>query len=307
MNQWNFVIAADPQVGSPKSFRYNPAWAENWETAKKQINEINPDLLLIAGDLVRDGFNRFELAEFKADLEKLPYPVYVIPGNMDTGNKYTGINRPRHVENKQFTDIELNITSDKLKNFADFFGDLWWSFEHKGIRFSGISDVIINSGLPEEEQFWQWADRLKKEIKTQQHIWIMHYAPFINSPDEGNWDLTNPDEMLEWYFSIDEPGRSRLIELFKQTNAVYVVSGHIHCRLHQVFDGIKYDKAPAICFPQWNNYWENGDPRLGFLKYAVSNQDIQREFVPLVKTSDKKGYGPGGHPNPKYYQSDSNC
>ena len=51
MKPWTFVHAADIQVGSPRSFSFAPAWNENWQTARKQIIEINPDLLLIGGDL----------------------------------------------------------------------------------------------------------------------------------------------------------------------------------------------------------------------------------------------------------------
>ena len=305
MQPWTFVIAADMQVGSPESFRYQPAWAENWETAKKQIRDISPDLLLIAGDLVRDGFNRYELEAFKRDVDALMYPVHVVPGNMDTGNKYTDRNPPGHsTEKEQFTDLELNITSRKLKSFAGFFGDLWWSFVHKDVRFSGISDVVLNSGLPEEEAFWHWAEELQDQPPARSHVWIMHYPSFIDRPDEGNWDIGDPEQMQDWYFSIDEPGRSRLIEVFHTTagrEQTIVASGHIHCRLHQTFAGIQYDKAPAVGFPQWADRWEDGDTTLGFLRYDVCDDGIKRTFVPLEKVSDKEGFGPGGHPNPVYY------
>ena len=75
MNKWTFVHATDIHVGSPRSFRFQPAWNENWQIARKQILEIDPDLLLLGGDLTRDGrFHRYELSAIKADLDTLPFP-----------------------------------------------------------------------------------------------------------------------------------------------------------------------------------------------------------------------------------------
>ena len=47
---WTFIYAADMQLGSPKSFRYKPAFAENWQTARRQIIDRKPEFLLIGGD-----------------------------------------------------------------------------------------------------------------------------------------------------------------------------------------------------------------------------------------------------------------
>ena len=50
--------------------------------------DIQQELLLIGGDIARDGLiHRFELENIKQDLDALPFPYHVIPGNMDIGNK----------------------------------------------------------------------------------------------------------------------------------------------------------------------------------------------------------------------------
>ena len=87
---WKFVHVTDIHVGSPRSFRFAPAWNENWQTARQQIIACEPDLLLAGGDITRDGsIHRFELEAIKADFDSFPFPCYVTPGNMDTGNKHT--------------------------------------------------------------------------------------------------------------------------------------------------------------------------------------------------------------------------
>lgn len=77
MNSWTFLQVAEMQPGSPKSYRYNPSWKQNWAEAKQQIMAINPDLILVGGDLTRDGgMPPYELEEMKADLSTLPGLVH---------------------------------------------------------------------------------------------------------------------------------------------------------------------------------------------------------------------------------------
>lgn len=294
--KWTFVHVADIQVGSPRSFRFAPAWNDNWQTAREQIIEMNPEFLLIGGDLTRDGYiHKWELESIKSDLNSLPFTCHVIPGNMDVGNKHTDIDGARPDRN----DIKLNMTQEQLDQFKSVFGPLWWTFVHKNLRVSGFCDMLLGSGLPYEEALWQWLQEQPGKSQPQHHIWMMHYALFADSLDEPNWDITKIDQYLGWYFTIDDPWRSRMMEIFKQTDTDRVISGHIHCRKDHVADCIAFDLAAATCFSQWEERWPDGDPRLGFYRYDVYNDRIEKTFIPLKRVSNRKGYGPGGHPSPE--------
>lgn len=293
MSSWTFVHATDIHVGSPRSFRFQPAFNENWQTARSQIVEIDPDLLLLGGDLARDGnLHTFELEAVKADLDALPFPYHVAPGNMDTGNKHTDVSSPNR------DDVRLNLRSEQLAHFSSVFGPTQWSFVHKNVRFSGFCDMLAGSGLPEEEAFWRWMESQEDEPRAQYHVWIMHSALFIDDLREPNFDLLNPAHYHDWYFGIDEPHRSRIMDVFRATAADIVISGHVHCRKTHFAEGIRFDIGPSTAFSQWGGRWPDGDPTLGFLKYDVSEQGIECEFVPLTETSSAVGYGPGGHPTP---------
>ncbi|MBT5873317.1 MAG: hypothetical protein HOH43_07840 [Candidatus Latescibacteria bacterium] len=293
MEEWTFVHVTDIHVGSPDSFRFAPAWNENWKTARSQIIAADPDFLLVGGDVARDGLlHRSELEQIKADLDSLPFPYHVIPGNMDIGNKYTDIAGPRR------DDPSLNVTEKGLAQFESIFGPLWWSFDHKNIRFSGLSDIAINSGLPQEARLWRWVEDQNVRPHAARHVWLSHHAPFIDSPDEPNFNIAEPGQYHDWYFGIDEPGRGRLLESFKLTRANIVLSGHIHCRHKQKFDAIEYYKGPSTAFSQWGDRWPEGDDTLGFQRFDVSGSQIRQSFVPLTQFSSSTGYGPGGHPRP---------
>jgi hypothetical protein len=301
MEPWTFVHVADIQPGSPKSFRYCADWWRNWLVAKVQIQALHPDLVLVGGDLTRDGnVHRFELEEMRAELAELGCPVHVVPGNMDTGNKHAQTDPSFRASPGQYTATELNVTSGQLRQFASVYGPLWWSFDHKSVRFSGFADMVVNSGLPEEEQFWRWAAKQAARPRPKHHVWIMHYALFSERPDEPNWEITDPDHYLDWYFTIDQPGRQRLLDLFRSTATSHVISGHIHCRRTVRAEGIRFDYAPSTGFGQWGSRWADGDDTLGLLHYRVSDEGIDCRFVPLVKTfSGGPRYGLGAHPRPE--------
>ncbi len=296
MTPWRFAHATDIHVGSPKSFRFAPAWNENWQTARRQIIDAEPDLLLVGGDIARDGsLHQYELAAVRDDLAGLPFPAHVIAGNMDTGNKHTDVSGPR----KNRDDLALNITSEQLEQFAGVFGPLWWSFVHKDVRFSAFVDMVAGSGLPEEEAFWEWFEAQRSLPRAKHHVWMMHYALFIDDPNEPNWDITDPKHYLDWYFGIDLPHRKRLMDGFKATGSTLVLSGHVHCCKHHHAEGIDFHINPSTAFSQWGRRWPDGDDSLGFMLYEVTDDGIQGQFVPLAKRSNRKGYGPGGHPLPQ--------
>jgi hypothetical protein len=120
----------------------------------------------------------------------------------------------------------------------------------------------------------------------------------MDEADEPGWQVDDPAQYRQWYFSVDQPGRGRLLDFFQATGAEIVISGHIHCHHVAYARGIRFEISPAPSFAQMQEYWPDGDPTLGFLRYDVSEAGIEVSLVPLARTYDLPGYGPGGHPAP---------
>ena len=299
MKDWSFVFVTDIHVGSSRSFRYEPSWNENWKNARKKIIDIDPDFLLVGGDITRDGnVHKYELKSIKEDLDSLPFPYHVLPGNMDTGNKYTDVSGPR----KERDDTELNISPDRLQNYIEVFGDLWWSFDHKGVRFSGFCDMLLGSGLSKEEELENWLELQTERSPLETQVWVTHSPPFVESPNEPTFEITNPSQYLSWYYNINKPERQKLFKVFEATNTKLVLSGHVHCRKIFSAKGITFYIGPSTAFSQWEEHWKDGDPRLGFVKFVVEGKEFKDTFIPLDKTSNLSGYGPGGHPDAKKHE-----
>lgn len=280
--EWSFVYVSDIHVGSPRSYRFQPAWNANWETARRQIVKLDPDFLVVGGDLTRDGTTHTEeLVQVKTDLDQLPFPYHVIPGNHEVGNKYLAGN-------------PLSINHRYLERYHSVFGESEWSFVHRGIRLTGFNSFLLGSGLEQEVSLRSWLESLTTLDPVRYHFFFLHPAVFIDSPDEADFDPIK--QRTAWYFGHDGSERDYLLDIFRRTGASHVVSGHIHCRRQIEVNGTVFQIAPSTAFSQWHDRWPDGDASLGFLTYTFDGGKVVDNFVRLSEESTLEGYGPGGNP-----------
>jgi len=294
MERWTFANANDLHMGSPRSYRFDPSRVENWRTARRQIQAIHPDLLLVGGDVTMDGcFHGYELQAVKDDFEALPFPVHVVPGNHDVGNKFMSV-----LGAWGYDDIEWNVKSSWLKQFASYFGLLPWTFVHKNVRFTGMYAAVTDSGLSEEEELWDFMEHLAECPPLSHHVVMMHYPLFFEEIDEPTFDPTDREQFIPWFFNINREPRLRLFEAFKAAGVTLVLTAHLHVRRPlQWVDGIDFLKLPAGGGkPQYGDVWPDGDATLGFHRFDVTDEKIEGTFVPLEEVSTVEGYGPRGHP-----------
>ena len=307
MNQltppWTFLHVNDSHMGTARSYRFRPAINKRWASIKQQIAAIDADLLLHGGDLTRDGdTHEFEYQQAREDLDTLPFPTFVIPGNMDVGNKHatqTGVKHRWDPKGLGWNDPDLNMTAKRLDLFSNYFGPLQWSFLHREIRFTGFYAAVAGTGLPHEQRFWRFLERLPDLPSAKHHVAVMHYWPFMEHPDEPAWDLTDGDQYDNWYFSIDPPHRQRLWEILKAAKVEILFCGHVHTgRPVQHFDGIRvYRTQAAGNTGQLSERWPEADTRFGFHRCDVSDSGIKVTFIPGEDQCEEFGtFGPLGHP-----------
>ncbi|HRX81918.1 MAG TPA: hypothetical protein P5307_22775, partial [Pirellulaceae bacterium] len=246
--------------------------------------------------------HEFEYLQAREDLDTLPFPSFVIPGNMDVGNKHATQNgRKRKWEDRGlgWHDPDLNMTEARLRLFSTYFGPIHWTFMHRDVRFTGFFAAVAGTGLPQEERLWRLLESLKKLPRAKHHVAVMHYWPFMESPDEPAWDLTNADEYDNWYFSIDPPHRQRLWDSLQAAGVEILFCGHVHTgRPVQLVDGIRvYRTQAAGNTGQLAERWPGADTRFGFHRCHVTALGIDVQFVPGDDQCEEFGtFGPLGHP-----------
>jgi len=81
-------------------------------------------------------------------------PYYLVPGNHDVGEKI-------HPALPKIND-KVSITKDAIDQYEQHFGRQRYSFEHGGCLFLAINTMLMNSGLEEEQEQWDWLRQRRK-------------------------------------------------------------------------------------------------------------------------------------------------
>ena len=295
-SSWTFLHACDSHLGTPRSYRFRPAINQRWAAISKQMAAIDAAFLLHGGDLTRDGeSHEFEYKIARDDLDELPFPTFVIPGNMDVGNKWAAKRGTLHY----WDDRTLNLTRRRLELFASWFGPIHWTFSYRDVRCTGFFAAVAGTGLSQEKHLWRLLDKLQRLPRARHHVAVMHYWPFMEQLDEPSWDITDESQYDNWYFSIDPPHRQRLWEALKAAGVEILFCGHVHTgRPVQIVDGIRlYRSPPGGNTPQLAERWTDAETRCGFHRCDVSADGIEVTFVPGDDQCAEFGnFGPWGHP-----------
>jgi 3',5'-cyclic AMP phosphodiesterase CpdA len=188
-------------------FTENKGFAQetiNFEKAIRAANRLHPAFVVVCGDLVNQGGNKDQIAEYSRIAGELDpsIPLYNVPGNHDVGN---------------------TPTEKSLSGYRKNFGADYYSFT-SGTLFG----IVLNSSLffdpslvPEEAAKQdQWLRTTLEEAakKKYTNILIFQHIPwFINQPEEK-----------DGYSNIPVARRRMYLDLLHKYGIKYVFAGHLH-------------------------------------------------------------------------------
>jgi hypothetical protein len=137
------------------------------------------------------------------------------------------------VKNLRFMPGEHDAALDKGAAYQEFFGALYYSFDHKGVHFIALdntSDPGASLGQPQLD--WLRADL--QQLGPNQPIVVLAHRPLFDlAPD---WDRATRD------------GKAALDLLMPYRN-VSVFYGHIHQEHHHMTGHIAHHAATSLIFP----------------------------------------------------------
>jgi 3',5'-cyclic AMP phosphodiesterase CpdA len=195
-----------------------------FEATVAQVNAANVGFVLIAGDLSQSGTLR-EYAEFKQQIQKFHEPVWFVPGNHDTGDKFN-------------SGKTTHVTPDRIKTYEHTVGPSWFATNCAGVRIIGINSSILGSGFEVEKQMWTFLEQELGAPARVPTILFMHYPLFLHDLDEPGGK----------YWNVEPAPRERLYALLQQGGVKIVLTGHLHRPLVNRRNGIRFITTPPTSF-----------------------------------------------------------
>jgi hypothetical protein len=193
----------------------NPDSAVTLEKAVATVNSLDqqPDFVVFTGDLTHTtddaAERRKRLAQFRDIVGKLKVKtVHFMPGEHDA-------------------------SLDRGEAFQEFFGNMLYTFDHKGVHFivlDNVSDPAASIG--DDQLAWLSAD-LKKQDRESPIVVLTHRPLFDLAPD---WDWATRDG-------------AKAIDALMPHEYVTVFYGHIHQENHHETGHIAHHAAKSLMFP----------------------------------------------------------
>ncbi|MHB8635348.1 MAG: metallophosphoesterase [Fimbriimonadaceae bacterium] len=215
---FTFVQISDSHIGFSKEANKDVAGTMRLAIDRINAAKASPDLLLHTGDL--------------SHLSK--------PDEFDAVDQ---ILKPVAASQRLFVPGEHDVFADNGKAYRERYGkhaegDGWYSFDHKGVHFIGLVNVLNlkASGLGHlgENQLAWLADDLRGKA-TSTPIVVFAHVPL--------WTV-----YAAWGWGTDDAARA--LSLLKDFGSVTVLNGHIHQTMQKVEGNVTFHTAMSTAFPQ---------------------------------------------------------
>ena len=212
-SDFTFVQISDSHIGFNKA-----ANADVTATLQTALNTIDavasaPDFLIHTGDLTHSS----KPAEFDT-LDQLlgsKRQVFYVPGEHDTSVDDGKMYLDRYGKGSQ--------------------GNGWYSYDHKGVHFIGLVNVVQLEGMGKLGQ--EQLDWLKKDLgslKSSAPIVIFAHIPLWAIYPTWGWGTSDSEQAFA---------------MLKRFGSVTVLNGHIHQVLQKVEGNITFHTAMSTAFP----------------------------------------------------------
>ena len=204
-----------------------PEAQHNWAAVVRYVATAGPDLVIHLGDLSLDGMrNPADLDHARRQLELLPAPWRVIPGNHDVGDN------PLPGE-----PAGLAIDDTRQQRWLDAIGPDHWSLTLPGWTLLALNAQLAGSGLAAEASQWAWLEEQVSQAGHEQRIALISHKP-LAAPEP---ELAVAPSYRFW----PAAARDRLARLFAGRPPALVVSGHVHQSRLLRHDGTEHLWVPT--------------------------------------------------------------
>jgi 3',5'-cyclic AMP phosphodiesterase CpdA len=220
------------QISDTHLTRRRPSLTDNFHRVSEYIDAKRPDLVVNSGDLAFDAPTGPDDLEFSKTLhDALPVAWRCIPGNHDIGDNPANVGPPP----------SQPVTEPNLRAYRAIFGADRWRFDAAGWCFIGLNSLVMNSGLADEAEQFEWLASQLSRLNGKPLALFLHKPLYLNSPDDPELAATS----IRY---IPMPPRKRLLQMLAAVDLRLVASGHVHQRRDFTYSRVRHIWAPSTGF-----------------------------------------------------------
>jgi 3',5'-cyclic AMP phosphodiesterase CpdA len=220
------------QISDTHLSRNFPKLAENFHRVSTHIDASRPNLVINSGDVSWDGPTSRADMEFALGLHAaLPVDCRYLPGNHDVGDNPTAV-----------SSAPACAATEKLRDaFVSVFGEDRWQFDAAGWRFIGLNSLIMNTGIPSEQEQEEWLRSQLEGANGKPIALFLHKPLFLHTPED-------PEEAATAIRFVPQPVRAHLVALLGAHDVRLIASGHVHQRRDFNYGRTRHVWAPSVGF-----------------------------------------------------------
>lgn len=250
---FSFIVMADPQLGQYAHNENFTLESELFQRAITEANRLDPEFVVIAGDLVNQPGNDAQAREvlrIAGQLDKKT-PLYLVAGNHDT---------------------EYIITEESRSWYCQKFGRDWYSFDKGNWHF-----IVLNSALIEHPENLfeqaksqkQWLiDDLEESSKAGKNSVVFMHYPLL----PADYPLANN------FFRLSPDKRDYYLKLFSENRVLTMFAGHLHYNLYSQYGDMEIIAVSAVAAGILH-----GDDPHGFMIVKVFPDKLEHKYYPLKR------------------------
>ena len=219
--------------------------------AIETANKINPDFVVICGDMVHnsDSDEQFQELIRISRLLNEDIKLYWVAGNHDVGDKPTRAG---------------------LAQYKEQFGEYNYSFQEENCYFIVLnSSICYNPGAVPDEwdiliSFLEKELQIAASVQQRHKIIFMHHPLYLNDPNEG-----------DNYFVIPSARRAKIIDLITEYDVSAVFTGHLHRNNYKKIGNTELVSTGPVGFPL-------GEDPSGIRHVRVDDNSLTHEYLGLI-------------------------
>ena len=214
-SDFSFVQISDSHIGFNKPA--NADVAATLQTALDKIgaNSASPDFLIHTGDLTHAA-KPAEFDTLNQILTGSRKEIFYVPGEHDTAADDGKLYLERYGKNTR--------------------GSGWYSFDHKGVHFIGLVNVVQLEGMGMLGQAQlDWLKQDLSGLKNSTPIVVFAHIPLWAIYPAWGWGTSDSEQALA---------------LLRRFGSVSVLNGHIHQVMQKVEGNVTFHTAMSTAFPQ---------------------------------------------------------